>query len=266
MQAPAAEAALASAAAARPFELNPPRPAGTAPAPVAAAEPVTAPPPRAPAEDPVARLLRESAATPAAPSVRMDRTAEAPRQVPAQVASAYEALRQGKLAEARRSYEAALASDPLNIDARLGIATIDARSGNRTAAAAHYRRALDADPRNSTALAGLAALADFSRPDALEAQLHGDLSRNPESAALRFTLGNLYAAQSRWQEAQAEYFEAHRLDPGNADVLYNLAIAIDHLGQPRVAAGFYRRALEAARDQGAQFDPAPVARRLAEIR
>ena len=118
----------------------------------------------------------------------------------------------------------------------------------------------------ATALAGLAALADFSRPEALEAQLRGELARNPDSAALRFTLGNLFSAQARWHEAQGEYYEAHRLDPGNADVLYNLAVALDNLGQARVAAGFYRRALEAAREQGAQFDPAPVARRLAEIR
>jgi hypothetical protein len=42
-------------------------------------------------------------------------------------------------------------------------------------------------------------------------------------------------------------------------------VALDNLGQPRVAAQFYRRALEAARAQPAQFDAAPVARRLAEL-
>ena len=260
MQLPAAEMALASSAAAKAASEPAPRlaittPVAPSPAPVAA-----------PAQDPVERLLRESAALPAAAPLRLDRSAEAPRQVPAQVATAYQALREGKLADARRSYEAALATDPASVDARLGLATIEARSGNRSSAAAHYRRVVEADPRNATALAGLAALADFSRPEALEAQLRGDLARNPDSAALRFTLGNLFTAQSRWHEAQAEYFEAHRLDPGNADVLYNLAVSLDHLGQSRVAAGFYRRALEAARDQGAQFDPAPVARRLAEIR
>jgi tetratricopeptide (TPR) repeat protein len=262
MQLPAAEMALASSAAAKAASEPAPRVAVLAPAAPPAAAPIAPPP----AQDPVERLLRESAALPAAAPLRLDRSADAPRQVPAQVASAYQALRQGKLADARRGYEAALATDPMNVDARLGLATIEARSGNRTSAADHYRRAVESDPRNATALAGLAALADFSRPEALEAQLRGDLARNPDSAALRFTLGNLYTAQSRWQEAQGEYFEAHRLDPGNADVLYNLAVALDHLGQSRVAAGFYQRALEAARDQGAQFDPAPVARRLAEIR
>ena len=111
----------------------------------------------------------------------------------------------------------------------------------------------------------MSALADFSRPEALEAQLREDLMRNPESAQLRFALGNLYASQARWTEAQAELFEAYRLDPGVADVLYNLAVSLDHLGQPRLAIEFYARALEASKRQATQFDPAPVARRLAEL-
>ncbi len=116
-----------------------------------------------------------------------------------------------------------------------------------------------------TALAGLASLADYSRPEGLESQLRSDVARYPQSAALRFTLGNLYASQSRWQDAQAEYFEAYRNEPASADISYNLAVALDHLGQSRLAADFYHRALEAARGQATQFDPAPVARRLAEL-
>jgi tetratricopeptide (TPR) repeat protein len=258
MQQPAAETALAAASRER-AATNDVAPA-PAPAPAPAATGAR------PIESAVERLLRESAAAPAPPPLRLDRSAAAAPRVPAEVSAGYDALRRGNLAAARRSYEAAIASDPVNVDARLGLATIDARSGNRSSAATHYRRVLDLDPRNATALAGLAALADFARPEAIEAQLVADLARSPDSPALRFTLGNLYASQSRWREAQSQYFEAHRLDPGNGDVLYNLAVSLDQLGQTRVAAEYYRRALEAARDQGAQFDPAPVARRMAEIR
>ena len=254
MQQPAAEAALLSPAGPQSATPDPaPKPAAAAPAP------------RSP-EDAMARLLRQAAAVPATAPPMLDRSVQSPRQVPAEVSAGYAALRQGNLATARRSYEQAIAADPANLDAHLGLATIDARAGNRSSSAAHYRRALDLDPRNATALAGLASLADFARPEALETQLRADLARSPDSPALRFTLGNLYASQGRWREAQAEYFEAHRLDPGSGDTLYNLAISLDKLGQSRLAASFYRRALEAARDQGAQFDPAPVARRLAEIR
>jgi len=195
----------------------------------------------------------------------MDRASPVGRRVPAEVSAGYEALRKGDGAGARRAYQAALASDPTSVDAHLGLATLAARETNRVAAVEHYRRALDLDPRNATALAGLAALADFSRPEALEAQLRGDLDRSPDSPALQLTLGNLYAAQGRWTEAQSAYFEAHRLDPGSPEVAHNLAVSLDRLGQSRLAATFYRRALEAAKARATPIDTAAVTRRLAEI-
>jgi Tfp pilus assembly protein PilF len=209
----------------------------------------------------VMNLLKEA---PAAPALKLSQASE-PKRVPTEVAAGYEALRTGNLAQARRGYSAALASDPANVDALLGLATVEARGGNHTAATTHYRKVLDLDPRNPTALASLAALTDFARADAIESQLRGDAARYPQSAALRFTLGNLYATQGRWSEAQLEYFEAHRLDPASADIVFNLAVSLDHLGQPRVASEYYRRALAAARTQATQFDPARIERRLAEL-
>jgi tetratricopeptide (TPR) repeat protein len=223
----------------------------------AASRPAAAPPAS------VAALAREVQA-PAAPPLTLARTVDAPR-VPTAVATAYGALVRGDLGKARENYVGALAADPANVDAELGLATVEARSGNRGAAADHYGRALDLDPRNATALAGLAALADFSRPEALEARLRSDLARLPGSAALNFTLGNVYASQSRWGEAQAAYFEAYRLQPGNPDIAFNLAVCLDHLDKLKPAADFYARALEAARHQAAEFDPALAERRLAEI-
>lgn len=246
-----------------------PTPRAAAPPPLADAPPPLAAAPSAPPmtaqQQAVMKMLKDAPAAPAAEPLRLARSAESSR-IPAEVSAGYEALRGGDYASARRRYTAALATDPANLDAQLGIATVEARSGNRGAAADHYRKALELDPRNPTALAGLAALADATRPEALEAQLRADAARFPQSAALQFTLGNLYVTQSRWGEAQAAYFEAHRLQPGSADILYNLAVSLDHLGQSRPAAEYYGRALEASRGQATQFDPAPVARRLAELR
>jgi tetratricopeptide (TPR) repeat protein len=218
-------------------------------------------PPQAAALD----LLKDAPAIAPPDSPRVARTPQAPR-VPAQVTAGYEALRNGDFAVARQRYAAAVEADPANLDARLGLATAEARSGNRGAAANHYRKALEIDSSNPTALAGMAALAEASRPESLEARLRTDVARSPQSAPLHFTLGNLYVAQSRWREAQMAYFEAHRLDPANADILYNLAVSLDHLGQRRLAAEYYERALEEARTQAVQFDPAAVQRRLAELR
>ena len=231
-------------------------------APAAAPEPPKlSPPPRA-AHALVSELLREAPALQPAP-LRLARTPDARARVPVEIVSGYAALRGGDLAAARRSYQAALAADARSLDAHLGMATVEARSGNRPSAAGHYRKALDVDPRNPTALAGLAALADYGRAEGLESRLREDIARNPASGALHFALGNMFASQSRWHEAQAEYFEARRLEPDNADIAYNLAVSLDHLGQARLAAEQYRLALEASRSQPAQFDTREVEQRLA---
>jgi len=242
-----------------------PQPAAPPAAPAAAPEPrKESPPPRA-ANALVSELLREAPAFREPAPLRLARTPEAKARVPAEIVSGYAALRGGDLGAARRSYQAALAADARSLDAHLGMATVEARSGNRASAAGHYRKALDVDPRNATALAGLAALADYGRAEGLESRLREDIVRNPGSGALHFALANMFASQSRWHDAQAEYFEAHRLEPDSADIAYNLAVSLDHLGQVRLAAQHYRLALEAARSQPAQFDAREVEQRLALI-
>jgi len=259
----------------------------------AAPRPIAPPPPSAPIAPPttpaslapavkvdapvaVAEMPKARAAAPAR-SAPPDTTASAPAgmlqparpadraRIAPEVAAGYAALRSGDLAAAKRDYAAALAADGTNLDATLGLATTEARGGRMDAAVVLYRRALEIDPRNATALAGLAALSDLTRPDMLEQQLSREIAQHPSSASLHFMLGNVYASQSLWTQAQAAYYEAHRLDPGNPDILHNLAVSLDRLGQPRLAATMYRRALEAARAQATQFDVAAVQKRLAEI-
>jgi tetratricopeptide (TPR) repeat protein len=182
------------------------------------------------------------------------------------VRQGYDALKSGDMQAARKHYEAAVAADSTSLDAHLGLAAAAARTSDRETAARHYRRVLALDAKNASAVAGLASLADFTRPNGLEEQLRADITRYPQSAALQFTLGNLYASQSRWTEAQAAYFEAYRLDPESADLAYNLAVSLDHLGQARLAADFYQRALAATGKQAPQFDKSQVSRRIAELK
>jgi tetratricopeptide (TPR) repeat protein len=254
-----------AAIASTPSQDAPPRAATEQPR-AAAQDAVASPPaPAAASGAPdLGALLRE--APPAAkPPVELARTEEPAPRVPPDVQAGYGALVGGDLEAARRHYEAALADDPANLDAQLGLATAEARSGRIAEAAAAYERALELDPNNPTAAAGLAALADPARPEALENALRADVARHPQSAALRVTLGDLLAGQGRWAEAQAAYFDAQRLRPGDPDIAYNLAVSLDHLGQRRPAAEFYRRALEARRTRAAQFDAAAASRRLAEL-
>jgi Tfp pilus assembly protein PilF len=248
--------------------IQPGTPQATAVAADVAAKQRTTPPPVPEAErvrETVAALLKESSTPETSAPLKLSPSRQSPR-VPPEVAKGYRDLIAGDLQGAHKSYAAALDADPLNLDALLGLATIEARTGNRMLAQNHYRRALDIDPRNATALAGLAATSEFARAEGAESRLRADLAINPASAALHFTLGNLYATQARWGEAQVEYFEAYRIDPASADYAFNLAVSLDHMRQPKLAAEYYARALDAARSQATQFDPQAVARRLAEIK
>jgi uncharacterized protein HemY len=91
------------------------------------------------------------------------------------------------------------------------------------------------------------------------------LREEPDAAHLHFTLGNMYAAQNRWGEAQSAYFGAYRLQAENPDYAYNLAVSLDELGKAAAAAGYYRRALELAAENGAVFDQPSVRGRLLKL-
>ncbi len=214
----------------------------------------------------LARNLRESSRMQkgAPVSLKLSQSIDAPRINP-DVAAAYDALTRGDYGQARQRYERALQAEPLNIDAHLGLAATAARMGESAMAAQHYRRALDLDPRNGTALAGLLAINGSANPQAMENELRTLIAKDPDSAALQFSLGNLYAGDRRWREAQQAYFEAYRLESENADYRYNLAVALDHLKQDKLALDYYQKALAQALKGGAQFDSVAVKRRIAEL-
>lgn len=180
----------------------------------------------------------------------------------------WEAYQAGNLAAARDAYERLLAGEPWNKDAMHGIAAIALREGRTADAEAAYRRVLAADPRDALAQAGVAGLharSETEDPAAAEDRLKSLLAGQPNSPALHFALGNLYARQSRWTEAQEAYFAASAGDAGNPDVLFNLAVSLDQLRQPGLAADFYRQALAAAERRPAGFDRAAAADRLRKL-
>lgn len=177
--------------------------------------------------------------------------------------AAYEAYRNGKLGEAQQQYLALYRKDAHNADALLGLAAIARQRGELQLAAQYYAGVLGIDPRNAAANAGMAALSEDD--DNNESRLKLLLREQGNAGVLHFALGNLYAGQSRWGEAQQAYFNAVALEPGNAEFAYNLAVSLDHLGQGGAAAQHYRRALELDPLRSAGFDHAQVSRRAAEL-
>ena len=169
-------------------------------------------------------------------------------------AEAYEAFQAGDVARAARGYELALQADPRNADALLGAAAIALRQGRNADAENYYLRLLEASPGNAAALAGLQGLRAPTDPVAAETRLKSMLAAQPDAPSLHFALGNLYARQSRWSDAQQAYFKAVTGDADNPDYLFNLAVSLDQLHQPRLAAQYYRQALTAAATRPAGFD------------
>jgi tetratricopeptide (TPR) repeat protein len=176
--------------------------------------------------------------------------------------SAYLAYRGGKFEQAQQMYYRVFKLDERNIDALLGLAVIAQRRGEDSVAAHYYANVLVLDPRNAVANAGMSAL---TTDDNRESRLKNLLNEQQDSSSLHFALGNRYAEQSRWAEAQLAYFNAYRLEPANAELAYNLAISLDHLGQKKSAAEYYQRALQLDPQQIAGFDHKQISQRIEDL-
>lgn len=184
--------------------------------------------------------------------------------VTASLERAYAALLGGDAESAAEAYRAALGHEPDNRDAFLGLAAVAARAGRWDEAAGHYTRLLASHPADTVARAALIAIAEQD-PARGESRLKALLWTRPRAAHLHFNLGNLYAAQSRWAEAQQSYFNAYRFDRRNADYAYNLAISLDHLSQPESALGLYREALVLSRSRPASFEAEAALQRIRDL-
>ncbi|WP_070989607.1 tetratricopeptide repeat protein [Halofilum ochraceum] len=209
---------------------------------------------------------RTAAETGDAPMVRSTGSADGRSPLGQALQEGYQALRGGDLMAARRHYRKALDLAPSNRDARLGAAAVAQRQGNAAAAIEHYRRVLADHPRDPYARSGLASLQSTADPRQLESELKTLLKQDPNAHALRYALGNLYAREDRWSQAQSAYFEAFRSAPQEADYAFNLAVALDQLGKRESAVEYYDRALELAGDGSASFPLESARRRLESLR
>jgi tetratricopeptide (TPR) repeat protein len=203
-----------------------------------------------------------AADSPGAIPIRLTRIRPEPD---ANAQAGYAKLQGNQLDAARHDYEQALKTDPNNVDTLLALAAIAQRQGRSADADRYQQRAIDADPRDPAAQAAVLGGASGGDQLANESRLKSALAAQPESGPLNFALGNLYARQGRWSEAQQVYFNAVAADADNPDYLFNLAISLDHLRQTKLAAQHYRLALDAAQRRPAAFDRERVRLRLAEL-
>jgi tetratricopeptide (TPR) repeat protein len=238
------------------------------------ATPTAKPIAAAPTTNPAAateRKPKQSARPPQTPALASTdgetpiRITTARLQVNPALARAYAAFLANDMTTAGREYEQVLQTDSKNADAMLGLAAVQLRQGHPAMAEESYLRALEADPKNALAQAGLISLHSQSDPVQAESHLQTLIAAQPDLAPLQFVLGNLYARQGRWNEAQRAYFKAYSGDGENPDYLFNLAISLDRLRQPKLAAQYYNQALAAAANRQSSFDRAQVTTRLHDL-
>ena len=179
--------------------------------------------------------------------------------------SAFAAFQRGDLDRARIEYQQVLSRETNNRDALLGLAAIDVRTRNYETAELRYLKLIELDPRDAHAQAALIALQGNVDPVQLESRIKNLIAAQPEATHLYFTLGNQYAAQSRWTEAQDAYFKALSADPENADYAFNLAVSLDHLRQGRLAGEFYRKAVAIAGTRAVGFERKQAEARAKEL-
>ncbi len=267
----------------------PAQPTTALPAPVAAPAPSPVPVSAAPAPQaapPMRAAPRITSQTdmpapaPASPRVRVvtppsERAIAAPievrrnegaRAVSPALANAYQAFQSGDAGAARSQYQRVLQLEPDNRDALLGMAAIALRRGQADEAGSFYARLLELNPSDAEAVAGMASV-QSGDPAQAESRLKGVLAASPDTGAALYALGNLYAQQARWPEAQQSYFRAFGSAPTNAAYAFNLAVSLDKLDQKKLALDYYRRALQLSPQgaSGSDIDRATVSARIGQL-
>lgn len=180
--------------------------------------------------------------------------------------AAYAAFQSGNSTEATRLYKDVLKQDPTQRDAWLGLAVIAHNNNQLEAAMDAYKRVLRLEPQNATALAGLTALNNNADEPRQESRLRELLARSPQEADLNHSLALVLSGERRWSEAQQLFFKAHTLAPQEPQFAYNLAVALDQLRRPTLAAQYYETALNLAQGKAPSFDEARARTRLAALR
>ena len=215
-------------------------------------------PPHQPIEQSTQASKKATTQTPSALHVRLNPGAD-PLQ------EGYVALTEGRLEDAERKYLEVIDKSPHERDALLGLAVIAHRKLQIERASDFYQQVLREDPANATATAALINLSAQVDPVAAESHLKQLLDQKQTSAELQHALGNVLARQKRWGEAQQAFFRAYSLEPGNAVYAYNLAVALDRLGQPAAALAYYEKLAQLTKPGNTAINRDIIQRRVQEL-
>lgn len=159
-------------------------------------------------------------------------------------ARAYEAHRDGRLADAERDYRAAIDADPVHTDALHLLGVLRHQQGRHEEAADLVGRAVALRPNDAALQLNLGnALKALGRLDGAIERFRNALSLAPEFALAHYNLGNAYAQAGRHEDAADAFEKSLRLQPNDASTYNNLGNALHALGRSEEAIAAFSRAL-----------------------
>lgn len=206
-------------------------------------------------------LASDQTQQPVVSSISFTRT-ESTAGIDPALQQAYSAFQREDLATAQGLYQQVLQESPRQRDALLGLASIAVRNNETAVAMELYSRLLARDPSDTVARAGLLGVRPAGGPEQQERELRRLVEQRPEVAPVLYTLGNFYASEGRWNEAQRHYFNAlqqAKTDalqgvPVHPDYAFNLAVSLERINQARSARNYYAEAITFAESVQASFD------------
>lgn len=151
-------------------------------------------------------------------------------------AAALAAYNAGDTAKAKAALEQISPQYPADFAVQEALGLIDAEGGDVSGALPHLQAAAKAQPRNAEALANLGAayLALQQVPEAVHA-LEAAVAMGDRSANVKANLGRALFLSKAYVRAAEILGDAIRLDPGNTDLLFDRAVALDASAQSREA-------------------------------
>ena len=188
--------------------------------------------------------------------------------VDSRLTAARSALAQGSYQAALELFDDLYRKNPRDQRISMGRAVALQKLGQTDEAMDAYQVALRNDPRNIEALTNmLGLLKGKDTPTALN-KLQQLRDLYPANADVTAQLGMVYGVTGDYNNALKYLNMADALKPGNATVLYNKAVAYDHMGNTAEAAQLYHQILLLASDGvlDQSFPLEVVKQRLAALR
>ena len=173
------------------------------------------------------------------------------------------AMVEGRIDEAARAFETALADHPQDASLWFGLAETRAEQGHAESARACYRLAVNADASYQTGHNGL-ALRYVLCGDLVQAERESRrmLLLNLDDVPARYALASTAARQERWLDALAMAQDLVAREPAFIDGHELLADALEHLGRLDEAIAAYEHALKLSLGEAMTLDERFIATRL----